>query len=324
MNDHEERSDVTTVLIPNTIDLGGIDVDAVRIVAYDPTRPLSDEMRTAEVLVTWGANASWLEQTARSMPRLRWVQSLAAGPNAEVAAGFAPSVTITSGRGLHDRPVAEHALGMLLGAARRMHVLRDAQRERRWAGELGGIQPLHDPSAFRSLIGAHVVVWGYGRIGQRLGAYLVAMDARVTGVARSSGMRAGVRVIDVDQVDAVLGDADALVMILPSLPSTRGILGEERLRRLPSHAWLVNVGRGDTVDEQALIAALEEGRLAGAALDVFATEPLPASSRLWGFDNVIVSPHAAGGRPLGAERLLEDNLRRLQNDEPLINEVVRP
>jgi len=314
---------MTTVLLPNTLDLERIDVDGVRFLTYDPAQPLTEEMRAADVLVTWGASGPWLEQVARAVPRLRWVQSLAAGPNAEQAAGFAPSVTITSGRGLHDRPVAEHALAMLLGAARRMHVLRDAQRERRWVGELGGIQPRHDPTAFRSLIGAHVVVWGFGRIGQRLAAYLLAMDARVTGVARSSGTRAGVRVVDVDHVDEALADADALVMILPSLPSTRGILGAERLSRLPPHAWLVNVGRGDTVNEQALIAALDEGRLAGAALDVFVTEPLPADSRLWTMEQVVVTPHAAGGRPLDAERLIADNVRRFLDGEPLVNEVER-
>jgi phosphoglycerate dehydrogenase-like enzyme len=112
-------------------------------------------------------------------------------------------------------------------------------------------------------------------------------------------------------------------MILPSLPSTEKILDTRRLSLLPRHGWLVNVGRGATVDEEALIAALRSGALAGAALDVFATEPLPADSPLWTLPQVIVSPHAAGGRPMGAEALLEENLRRLQEGKPLLNLVER-
>jgi phosphoglycerate dehydrogenase-like enzyme len=312
-----------TLLFPTTIDLDVELIPGVRTVAYDPTAPIPEHERDAEILVVWGNDQRHLEEAAATMPRLRWVATLAAGPDSVTRAGFADDVVVTSGRSLHAAPVAEHALGLLLAAARRLHTLRDAQRDRAWLDHLGGIQPRHDPTSFRSLIGAHVVVWGYGSIGQRLGSYLVAMDARVTGVARSPGTRAGVRVVEVGQVDAALVDADAVVMVLPSLPSTRGILSAERLGRLPPHAWLVNVGRGDTVDEEALIAALEEGRLGGAALDVFATEPLPADSRLWSMENVIVSPHAAGGRPLGAERLLADNVRRLLDGEPLINEVER-
>ena len=112
-------------------------------------------------------------------------------------------------------------------------------------------------------------------------------------------------------------------MILPSLPSTQKILDAKRLSLLPRHAWLVNVGRGATVDEDALVAALRDGALAGAALDVFAAEPLPSDSPLWTLPQVIISPHAAGGRPMGAESLFEENLRRLQGGRPLRNLVER-
>ena len=312
-----------TMLIPDTIELRPIDVEGVETVGYDPSQPIPPQHLGAEVLVVWGNPQPLLEIAAATMPRLRWVQTLGAGPEATVAAGFDDDVLLTSGRTLHSVPVAEHALALLLAAARRLHELRDAQRERRWAAHLGGMQPLFDASTFRTLIGAHVVIWGFGSIAERLAGYLIPMEARVTGIARSAGERGGVPVVGSAGVDETLESADALVMILPSLPSTQKILDARRLSLLPRHAWLVNVGRGATVDEDALVAALRDGALAGAALDVFATEPLPSDSPLWTLPQVIISPHAAGGRPMGAEPLLEENLRRLQSGKPLRNLVER-
>jgi phosphoglycerate dehydrogenase-like enzyme len=173
------------MLVPETIDLRTIDVEGVQTVHYDPSQPIPTQHRAAEVLVVWGTPQPLLATTAATMPRLRWVQTLGAGPEAIVAAGFADEVLLTSGRTLHSLPVAEHALALLLAAARRLHELRDAQSERRWAAHLGGRQPLFDTTAFRSLIGAHVVIWGFGSIGQRLASYLLAMEARVTGIGRS-------------------------------------------------------------------------------------------------------------------------------------------
>ena len=312
-----------TMLVPDTIELRPIEVEGVRTVRYDPRRPIPAEHRDADVLVVWGNPQPLLEDAAATMPRLRWVQTLGAGPEATVAAGFAADVLITSGRTLHAVPVAEHALALLLAGARRLHDLRDAQTRGRWVAHLGGMQPLRDASAFRSLIGAHVVIWGFGSIAERLAGYLIPMEARVTGIARSAGERAGVPVVGPEGIDDALASADALVMILPSLPSTQMILDATRLALLPQHAWSVNVGRGVTVDEDALVAALRDGALAGAALDVFATEPLPSDSPLWTLPQVIISPHAAGGRPMGAESLLEENLRHLQSGRPLRNLVER-
>jgi phosphoglycerate dehydrogenase-like enzyme len=312
-----------TMLLPNTIDLEPIRVEGVRTVTYDVAADVPAALRGAEVLVVWGNVPERLRAAAASMPNLRWVATLAAGPDAILGAGFDDATVLTSGVSLHTGPVAEHALALLLAVARRLPELRDAQSVRHWSSHLGGIQPRFDRGAFRSLIGAHVVIWGFGHIGQRLASLLTALEARVTGVARSAGERGGVPVVAASDVAALLPSADALVMILPSLPSTRQALDAERLALLPPHAWLVNVGRGDTVDEAALIRALADGTLAGAALDVFETEPLPAGSPLWTMPNVLISPHAAGGRPMGAESLLTDNLERWLAGRPLRNVVER-
>jgi phosphoglycerate dehydrogenase-like enzyme len=166
-----------------------------------------------------------------------------------------------------------------------------------------------------------VTIWGYGSIGRTLEPHLTALGATVTGAARSARQDGPVTVVDESQLVDQLARTDVLVMILPSTPSTRGALDAEKLAALPAHAWVVNVGRGDAVDEPDLMDALREGRIAGAALDVTSVEPLPADSPLWDTPNLIITPHAAGGRPLGALDLLAENLDALQNGRPLRNVV---
>jgi phosphoglycerate dehydrogenase-like enzyme len=228
---------------------------------------------------------------------------------------------ITSGAGLHDKTVAEHTLALVLAAARRLNLLVRAQIGHRWAAELGGLQPVRDTSNFRTLRDAHVVIWGFGGIAATLAPLLAALGARVTGVAQSAGERHGFPVVTAAALPTLLPTADVLINILPASDSTRRIVDQEVLGLLPSHAWLVNVGRGATVDEEALLAALRSGRLAGAALDVFETEPLPAASALWDEPNVLITPHAAGGRPLGAAERIRSNYEALEAGRPLSHVV---
>ncbi|KAK1835654.1 putative phosphoglycerate dehydrogenase [Podospora conica] len=289
---------------------------------YDARAPIPADHLDATILVTWANSPANLQHAAASLPNLRWIQSLAAGPNDVLSAGFDPAkITITTGSGLHDRTVAEHALALLLASARKLHEMRDYQSRGEWPGHLGGPQPDRPAGAFTTLRDARVLIWGFGNIAKTLAPYLTALGATVKGVARSAGVRGGVEVFAEDRLPELLAETDALVMILPGDESTRHALGRERLGMLPPHAWLVNVGRGSSVDEEALVEALEGGRLGGAALDVFETEPLPRESRLWGQKNVIVSPHAAGGRPQGGEALVVDNLRRFFAGQTLKNVI---
>ncbi|MFF1531242.1 phosphoglycerate dehydrogenase [Cellulomonas sp. NPDC058312] len=315
---------MTTVLLPSSIALSPALPDGVRAVTYDVEQPLPDDLVDAEALVAWGNPPVLLADAARRMGSLRWVQTLAAGPDAVLAAGFAPHVQVTSGRGLHDGPVAEHTLALVLAAARRLPELVRAQDAHRWASELGGMQRSpHEGGDFRSLSGARVLIWGFGSIAARLAPLLTVLGAQVIGVATRSGERAGYPVIAADELPQALPGTDVLIGILPSTPSTRNLLGAKVFAQLPSHAWVVNVGRGSTLDEAALLAAVREGRLAGAALDVFATEPLPADSPFWDEPRVLVTPHAAGGRPIGADTLLADNIGAFVRGEPLRNVVRR-
>jgi phosphoglycerate dehydrogenase-like enzyme len=253
------------------------------------------------------------------MKNLKWIQSLAAGPNDVLAAGFDKSIIVTTGSSLHDYTVAEHTLALLLNAARRFYEMRDYQLQGKWPGHLGGPQPDRPKGKFTSLRGANVTIWGFGNIAKALTPSLVALGANVTGVARSAGIRNGIQVVSEQDLDATLAKTDALVMILPGSETTQNALDASRLTKLPDHAWVVNVGRGTTIDEEALADALDAGKIGGAALDVFAKEPLPAESRLWKTPNTIISPHAAGGRPQGSEGLIAENLRRFCAGQELKN-----
>jgi phosphoglycerate dehydrogenase-like enzyme len=294
------------------LDTQSLEGFSVALHPYDVTVPIPEELIDAEFLVTWTNSASNLKDAAGRMKNLRWIQSLAAGPNDVLNAGFdASKITVTTGSGLHDHTVAEHALGLLLNAARRFYEMRDYQVQSKWPAHLGGAKPDRPAGAFTTLRDARVLVWGYGNIAKSLTPHLVGLGAKVKGIARSAGVRDGIEVYGEDKLPELLPETDALVMILPGSESTRHAFNSERMKLLPKHAWLVNVGRGTSVDEDALVDALEKGELGGAALDVFEVEPLPESSRLWKAPNIIVSPHAAGGRPQGAEDLIAYNLRRV-------------
>ena len=311
------------VLLPDSLPLDPPLPEGVEAVRYDATTPVPDEHLDAEALVVWGSSTGDLRAVAGRMPRLRWIQTLAAGPDAVLAAGFPDGVLVTSGQGLHDRPVTEHALALVLALLRRLPAALDAQAGHRWADELGGLQPLHPEGAVTTLLDARVLVWGFGSIGQTLAPLLQALGAQVRGVGRSAGERAGFPVVAEDRLEAELRRTDVLVMILPATPVTTHALDAGRLAALPRHALVVNVGRGATVDEPALVAALHEGRIAGAALDVTEVEPLPADSPLWDAPNLLLTPHAAGGRPVGADELVAANLDALLAGRELRNVVER-
>jgi phosphoglycerate dehydrogenase-like enzyme len=281
------------LLLPDSIELD-VDVpDGVQSVVYSIARPIPAEHTDADAMVVWGNPAGQLRDAAERLTRLRWVQTLAAGPDAVLQAGFASEVVITAGTGLHDSTVAEHALALTLAAARRLNLLIRAQVGHRWAGELGGMQPVREVDSFRTLREARVAIWGFGGIAATLAPYLSALGAHVTGIATTAGQRHGFPVVVAADLPRLLPSIDVLIMILPATPDTTRALNADVLALLPAHAWLVNVGRGSTVDEAALLDAVRGGRLGGAALDVFDTEPLPPGSGLWDEPDVIM-PRADG------------------------------
>ena len=252
---------------------------------------------------------------------LRWVQSWSAGldwlldADAEVPAGL----QVTSASGVHAVPIAEHVFALLLAVARRLPAHLRAQGDGVW-------EPGNSEGAFE-LEGRRLVLLGVGEIGARVARLASAFGMFVTAVQHHPDHAAppGVdRTVTNDGLLDVLPETDVLVMSLPLTDATRGIVGAGTFAALPERAVLVNVGRGETVDPGALVAALRAGRIAAACLDVTDPEPLPPSSPLWAMDNVVLTPHVAGQAPHYADRALAiflDNLGRYRRGQPLRNAV---
>jgi len=250
-------------------------------------------------------------------PALRWVHVHSAGADRPVYQRLrARGVQVTTSSGANAAVVAQSALAGLLALARYLPQLWAAQRERRWAPLLASGLP-------RDLQGQHAVLVGWGPIGQHLGRLLRALDLRVTVVRQQDRpVGEGFTAVPWTRLHAVLPQADWLLLACPLTAQTRGLVDAAALARLPGHACIVNVARGEVIDEPALVAALRAGRLGGAFLDVFAHEPLPSDSPLWSLPNVLVTPHSAGFSDGNAARvtgMFLDNLRRWNAGEPLRN-----
>lgn len=299
-------------------------IDGVEFVIIDPSVPVPEEYVDAEVLVAWGQPADVLRDSAERMKSLRLVQAFLAGPDPVVAAGFPVDVPIATGVGLHDGPVSEHALAMILALLRNFPLALENQKRHVWDPKLAGAMKLRaDDGRVTTLSDANVTIWGYGSIGSTLEPLLTSLGAHVTGVARTAGERDGVPVVDEAGLAEVLADTDVLVMILPHHPTTANAMNAERFAQLKPGAVLVNVGRGSTIDEAALVEALTSGRLAGAAIDVTATEPLPVDSPLWEQPTLLITPHVAGGRPQNGDRLLAENIEAIRTGGEIRNLVRR-
>jgi glyoxylate/hydroxypyruvate reductase A len=253
---------------------------------------------------------------ATAAPRLRWVQATSAG-----IGGFVrrtgldrTGITFTTAAGVHAVPLAEFALTGVLHVAKGVPHLRAQQAAHRW-----------ERYATSSVRGRRAVVVGLGSIGRETARLLAAAGLEVTGVGRPGGsydVSGARRVVSTDDLDTVLGDADVLVLACPLTEETRGLLSRARVEALPRGAIVVNVARGQVLDEQALTDGLVSGHLGGAALDVFEVEPLPATSPLWDLENVLVSPHSASTLPQENEAIVDlfvDNLRRFTSGAPLRN-----
>lgn len=254
---------------------------------------------TADIAMVWRFRPAWLVLA----PRLRWIATPAAGRD-YFQVPPTPGLTISYGS-FHGELMAETVLGMMLGAARG---LQEAQR-RQAAGELWPRAELAD--VMRPLRSSHLVILGFGAIGQWVGRLAKPFGVRITGVRRSAmappaWFTAGDDIIAPDALDAVLPDTDHLVLVLPATPETTNALGERRLRLLPRRAWVYNVGRGSAVDDEALATALCEHRIAGAGLDVFREEPLPATSPLRRAPNVLLLPHASAISPNYLDLFLDE------------------
>lgn len=250
---------------------------------------------------------------------LDWVHSIQAGVDRfPFDALEAEGVVLTNSTGIHDRTVGETVAGYLLAFARRLHRHVANQQDRRWE------RPDWD-EAF-TLPGTTACVLGTGTLGQGVAEVVGALGVEIRGVRRSLEPVPGFdEVVTTDRLEEAVADADFVVVTLPLTDETEGLVDADVFAAMDADAYLVNVGRGPVVDEAALIEALESDSIAGAALDVFETEPLPADSPLWGMEEVIVTPHCAAYtrdyyRDVGD--LVRENVERLDRGESWVNRVV--
>ncbi len=261
-----------------------------------------------------------LAEAVRSNNRLRWVQSTAGGAGEQVrAAGLTAEelqrVAVTKAGGVHVGPLAEFAMFGLLAFTKGLPRLLADTQARRWE---------HYPMA--ELAGATLLIVGFGSIGAEVARLAKSFGMRVIAVNRTGHVASPS--VDEARPSRFLADllpvAHGVVITLPLTEETRGMIDAAAISRMRADAVLVNVGRGGVVDEAALVQALEQGRLAGAALDVFATEPLPPDSPLWGLPNVLISPHTAGLSKRENERVVPlfiENLRRYLAGDELLSRV---
>lgn len=254
----------------------------------------------------------------RAASSLRWVHTHAAGADRPIFIELrAQGVVVSTSSGSNADVVALTALAGMLALARHFPLLMQAQRERRWASLMGSGLP-------RDIEGQVAVLVGWGPVAQALARSLSSLGMKIR-VARHADAPAGEHpTATYSRLHTLLPGADWLVIASPLSDATRRLVGERELALLPAHAHLVNVGRGEIVDQQALIEALQSRRLAGAFLDVFEHEPLPAHSPLWGMENVIATPHSAGFSDANERRVAAmflDNLRRWTRGEALVNQV---
>lgn len=315
----------------------GRDLDAIRAAApgarivtigFDghADGPLDD----VEVMLRGRFPAELFDRILARAPELRWVHSATAGVERVLTpASRARNLTITNARGVFSRPIAEYVMLMILAVSRRLPSLLELQAERTW-------QPLES----RELRDVTVGIVGLGSIGRAVGALATAFGCRVVATRRrpESGTRTADgagdepylgslmldRVLGPEQLPELLAESDFVVLAAPLTDDTYGLISDAAIAALKPGAWVINVARGELIDELALGRALREGRIGGAVLDTFREEPLPPTSPLYDLPNVILTPHTSWSSTRVLDRSIElfcDNLRRYAAGQPLVNVV---
>ena len=278
------------------------------------------EIEEAEALIISAThyNADVAKELKDRAKKLRWMQSAAIGYDNYVNFGIPDGVTLCNAAGLKGGTVSEHAFALLISLMHGVQHLERYRAKKEWQGDLArtNITPLD---------GRTIAIIGYGSIGKELGRKAKAFDMNVIGISRSgTGDENSDQAITVDQMLDVLPEADVVAVALPSNPESENLVDAKAFAAMKPGAVFVNVGRGLTMDQNALIKGLQSGQLGGAGLDVFEVEPLPDDSPLWTMDNVIVSPHIAGTSDR-TYALFVDMVRKnfdlFKQGKPLLNEV---
>ena len=292
--------------------------------AGQPLGPVAD----AEILFRFNMSNNALLTALQATPHLRWVHTGSAGVDRfleMVRENTAPDVLLTNSSGTMALPIAEFVVAQMFGAVKGLPAFVRAQDRQEWLSRNPSSLP-----PMRELRGSRLLVLGLGSIGSEVVRLASALGVRVWGVRRTP-LAAGEAIPGTETVFAQDGDwrrvlpaMDFVAVCLPLTPATNELIGTTELAAMKPTAWLINISRGAIIDESALIAALTEGRLGGAALDVLVHEPLPKGHPLWACPNVVITPHVSWRAPEVDERTVDlffENLRRFRSGEPLLNIV---
>ena len=288
--------------------------DQVEFVVVPPREnPPDDLLARIDGMLAWRPPAG----LAQRAPQLTWIQSLTGGCEQWLASPDLPRhVPLCCARGTHRVQMTEHILAALFVLSKDMPGIVRDQAVRRWRRRVNPV-----------LAGTTLGILGLGAIGGEVAKKAAALDMRVIGTRRTPAPMDGVaKVYGPDGIDTVLAESDHVLLLLPSTSSTRGIMDVKRLARMKPGAVLLNFGRGDLVVDADLVDAVQRRTIAGAVLDVYRTEPLPAEHPFWTTDGILVLPHVGGlhpGRDAIVADLFVDNLRRSLTGQPL-REVVDP
>lgn len=290
----------------------------IEVVRRDGFQGIEADLPDTDVMMNWSITAGQLA----AAKKLRWIHSPAAAVHRLMIPELIQSdVAITSARALHGPVVAEHVIALVLALAKRLPSAMRLQQRKQWGQEeLWKEQP---PP--REISGATLGLVGVGSIGSEVAKRASALGMGVIAVrSRQVETPQIERTYGPAEIETMLSDADYVVLAAPVTPQTVGLINEQRLAAMKRDGYLINVGRGALIDEPALIAALRQRRIAGAALDVFEQEPLAADSPLWALENVLITPHSAALTDKLWERhfeFLATNLRRFREGKSLLGLV---
>jgi len=289
-------------------------LEVVRLASYEG---VEEEIRDAEVVITWSLRPEQIEPARK----LRWIHSPAAAVHQMLFPELVGrDIIITNGRDVHGPVVAEHVIALILALAKKLPQASRFQHRRVWGQEElwnSYPHPRELRAATLGLVGLGTIGCSAARNASRLGMRVIAAREHPE-KASPEGVE---QVFAASQLDLLLAQSDYVVLAAPVTSATHNLIDAAGLAQMKPDACLINVGRGQLVDEAALVQALHDNKIGGAALDVFVEEPLPSSSPLWDFENVLITPHTAGLTEQQWERqyaLVAENLRRYSNGQPLL------
>jgi phosphoglycerate dehydrogenase-like enzyme len=264
-------------------------INNIHVTVNNNSVSFKESLKNADIAIVWVFKQEWLEIA----PKLKWIATPAAGKD-YFKINPPKNISITYGS-FHGKIMAETLIGMILSASRGILYSYQLQNKIEWPRQ-------ELDKSMRSLAGSQITILGFGSIGYEIAKLLKPFRVKIIGIKRKTTTKpdffdANDKIITTDKINSILPQTDHLVMILPQDKSTDNIINKKRLNLLPKHSFIYNIGRGNSIDEEALINALNNNKIAGAFLDVFKNEPLPISSPLRKCKNILIMPHASALTP---------------------------